>query len=304
MFGFRYLKSKPTDFVVLYRGGRVARQGLGLAGFVYMPFATGAAVPTDARDEIFAVEAMTVDYQTITIQGLISFRIKDASVAAARQDFSINLMTGAHTGEPMKQIVERLRAIAQTACRDALVRSTLDAALNKSDELSQVIMRGISDDKRLAADGIAVDRVLVLSLKPTPDIRKALEANLREQLLRQADAAMFERRRAATADEHDLKLRDEKNKRELAENALANEQALESERRKVAEVRAETSKAEASADAEALRIRLKPWSEIPPQQIAAMALKDWANRETALASLSIGGDALERLANQFAAKSE
>jgi regulator of protease activity HflC (stomatin/prohibitin superfamily) len=304
MFGFRYLKSKPTDYVVLYRGGRVVRQGLGLAGFVYMPFATGAAVPTDARDEIFAVEAMTVDYQTITIQGLISFRIKDASVAAARQDFSINLMTGAHTGEPMKQIVERLRAIAQTACRDALVRSTLDAALNKSDELSQVIMRGIADDKRLAADGIAVDRVLVLSLKPTPEIRKALEANLREQLLRQADAAMFERRRAATTDEHDLKLRDEKNKRELAENALANEQALESERRKVAEVRAETSKAEASADAEALRIRLKPWSEIPPQQIAAMAFKDWANRETALASLSIGGDALERLANQFAAKSE
>ena len=304
MFGFRYLKSKPTDYVVLYRGGRVARQGLGLAGFVYMPFATGAAVPTDARDEIFAVEAMTVDYQTITIQGLISFRIKDAPVAAARQDFSINLTTGAHTGEPMMQIVERLRAIAQTACRDALVRSTLDAALNKSDELSQVITRGIADDKRLAADGIAVDRVLVLSLKPTPEIRKALEANLREQLLRQADAAMFERRRAATTDEHDLKLRDEKNKRELAENALANEQALESERRKVAEVRAETSKAEASADAEALRIRLKPWSEIPPQQIAAMAFKDWANRETALASLSIGGDALERLANQFAAKSE
>jgi regulator of protease activity HflC (stomatin/prohibitin superfamily) len=277
---------------------------MALSGFVYMPFATGAAVPTDARDEIFAVEAMTVDYQTITIQGLISFRIKDASVAAARQDFSINLMTGAHTGEPMKQIVERLRAIAQTACRDALVRSTLDAALNKSDELSQVIMRGIADDKRLAADGIGVDRVLVLSLKPTPEIRKALEANLREQLLRQADSAMFERRRSATTDEHDLKLRDEKNKRELAENALANEQALESERRKVAEVRAETSKAEASADAEALRIRLKPWSEIPPQQIAAMAFKDWANRETALASLSIGGDALERLANQFAAKSE
>lgn len=304
MFGFRYLRSKPTDFVVLYRGGRVVRQGLGLAGFVYMPFATGAAVPTDARDEIFAVEAMTVDYQTITIQGLISFRVKDASVAAARQDFSINLMTGAHTGEPMKQIVERLRAIAQTACRDALVRSTLDAALNKSDELSQVIMRGIADDKRLAADGIAVDRVLVLSLKPTPEIRKALEAKLREQLLRQADAAMFERRRAATTDEHDLKLRDEKNKRELAENALANEQALEGERRKVAEARTETAKAEASADAEALRIRLKPWTEVAPQQIAAMAFKDWANRETALASLSIGGDALERLANQFAAKRE
>jgi len=305
MFGFRYLKSRLTDYVMLYRGGRIRRQGVGLAGFVYAPFATAAAVPTDARDEIFAVEAMTVDYQTITIQGLISYRIKDAAVAGTRQDFSINLATGAHTGEPMKQIVERLRAIAQTACRDALVRSTLDAALNKSDDLSQVIMRGIADDKRLAADGIGVDRVLVLSLKPTPEIRKALEANLREQLLRQADAAMFERRRAATADEHDLKLRDEKNKRELAETALANEQALETERRKVAEAKAETLKAEAGADAEALRIRLKPWTEISAQHISAMAFKDWANRDTGLTSLSLGGDALERLANQLtAAKSE
>lgn len=67
MFGFRYLKSRPTDYVMLYRGGRIRRQGVGLAGFVYAPFATAAAVPTDARDEIFAVEAMTVDYQTITI---------------------------------------------------------------------------------------------------------------------------------------------------------------------------------------------------------------------------------------------
>ena len=304
MFGFRYLKSRPTDHVILYSGGRVRRQGLGFAGFVYMPFATAAAVPTDARDEIFAVEAMTADYQTITIQGLISYRIKDAAIAATRQDFSINLMTGAHTAEPMKQIVERLRAIAQTACRDALVRSTLDAALNKSDELSQVIMKGIADDKRLAADGIGVDRVLVLALKPTPEIRKALEANLREQLLRQADSAMFERRRAATTDEHDLKLREEANKRELAERELGNEQALEAERRKVAEAKADTLKAEATADADALRIRIKPWTEISAQHISAMAFKDWANRDTSLTSLSLGADAMERLANQLTAKPE
>ncbi|MEQ1866264.1 MAG: hypothetical protein ABL996_16625, partial [Micropepsaceae bacterium] len=148
---------------------------------------------------------------------------------------------------------------------------------------------------------IGVDRVLVLSLKPTPEIRKALEAKLREELLRQADAAMFERRRAATTDEHDLKLRDEKNKRELAETALANEQALEDERRKLADAKAETLKAEAGAEAEALRIRLKPWTEISAQHISAMAFKDWANRDTALTSLSLGGDALERLANQLTA---
>lgn len=301
MLGFRYLKSRPIDFVLVYRGGRVRRQGLGLAGLVFTPFTTAAAVPTDARDEIFAVEAMSADYQTITIQGLISFRIQDAAVAAVHHDFSIDLSSGQHTGEPLKQIVERLRAISQTACRDALVRSTLDAALNKSDELAQVIMKGIKEDARLVADGIGVDRVLVLSLKPTPEIRKALEANLREQLLRQADAAVFERRRSAAADEHDLKLREEQNKRELTEKSLANEQGLEAERRKLADAKADTMGAEARAESDALRVRLEPWTELSPRQLAAMAFKDWANRETSLRSLSLGADTIDRLASQLEA---
>lgn len=301
MFGFRYFKSRPTDYVVLFSGGRPRRQGLGLSGFVFTPTTIAAAVPVDARDEIFAVEALTVDYQTLTVQGLLTYRVTDARLAATRQDFSINLFTGKHTGEPMKQIVERLRAIVQTACRDALVRSTLDAALNKADELSTAIMSTIAADKKLAADGIAVDRVLVLSVKPAPEIRKALEATLREQLLRSADAAVFERRRAALEDEHDIKLRDEKNKREIAEKELANQQALEIERKKLADAKAITVRAEAETDAAALRERLKPWAEIQPETIAAMAVKDWANRNEGLSSLVIGGDALDRLAGAMAA---
>jgi hypothetical protein len=163
-------------------------------------------------------------------------------------------------------------------------------------------MSTIAADKKLAADGIAVDRVLVLSVKPAPEIRKALEATLREQLLRQADSAVFERRRSALEDEHGIKLRDEQNKREIAEKELANQQALETERKKLADARAVTAKAEAEADAAALRERLKPWSEIGPQTIAAMAVKDWANRNEGLSSLALGGDALDRLADAMAVK--
>ena len=125
---------------------------------------------------------------------------------------------------------------------------------------------------------------------------------MREQLLRQADAAVFERRRAALEDEHDIKLRDEKNKREIAEKELANQQALETERKKLADARAVTSRAEAEAEAVALRERLKPWAEIAPQTISAMAIKDWANRNEGLSSLALGGDALGRLADAIAVK--
>jgi regulator of protease activity HflC (stomatin/prohibitin superfamily) len=296
MFGYIYFKPRPTDYVVIYSGGRARRQGQGLAGFVFRPWTTASAVPTDARDDIFAVEAMTQDFQTVTVQGLLTFRIVDAPTAAARQDFNVNLATGQHIGEPMKQIVERLRGIVQTACRDALVRLPLADALSTSDALSRAIKERVASDAKLKEDGIGVDRVLVLSVKPAPEIRKALEADLREQLLRRADAAMFERRRAATTDEHELKLKDEKNKRELAETELGNQLALEEERRRLAEAKAETLRTEAEAQARAVREQLKPFAELPPKQLAAIALRDWAIKGGQISSLSLGGDVLNDLA--------
>jgi regulator of protease activity HflC (stomatin/prohibitin superfamily) len=295
MLGYSYLKARPTDHVFFYSWGRVRRQGLGMSGFVFRPWATVATVPMDSRDDIFAVEAMTKDYQTVTVQGLLTFRIADAVQAVSRQDFSIDLKTGALTAEPMKQVVERLRGMVQTACRDALVKSALADALSTSDALSQAIRDRVSGDEKLKGDGIAVDRVLVLSVKPTPEIRKALEASMREQLLRQSDAATFERRRAAVADEHDLKLREQRNERQLAETNLSDELALEAERRRLAAAKAETAAVDAKARADALAMELAPLTAIPPQRLAAIALKIWAERGVQLSTLSLGGDSLTDL---------
>jgi regulator of protease activity HflC (stomatin/prohibitin superfamily) len=303
MLGFKFLTTRPTDHVVLYKSGRKAREGAGLGGIVFMPTATAAAVPMDARDDIFAVETMTVDYQTVVIQGLITFRIADANAAVQRQDFSIDLRNGRHLGEPMKQIVERLRAIVQSACRDALGRSSLDAALNKSDELSVAAMRSIAADAGLKADGIAVDRVLVMSVKPAPEIKKALEAKLRETLLREADTALFERRRAATADEHALKLREEADRQELATNEISNNLTLEAERAKLAEARAETALTEARSAAETNRERLKPFAEIGAAAVAAQALYELGIRGIVPANLSLGGDVAQQIAEAVARKS-
>ncbi len=301
MLGFHFFRSRPTDYVLMFSSGRMRRKGLGIGGLIYTPTTTAAAVPVDTRDDIFSVEAMTADYQTVTVQGQLTYRIAEPETAASRQDFAIDLKTGRHVGEPMKQVVERLRAIVQSACRDALVSSTLDAALNKAGDLSSAVIGTITRDTRISGDGIAVDRVLVLSVKPAPEIRKALEAELREQLLRKADSAVFERRRAAQGDEHDLKVREEQNRRELAESELKNQEALEAERKRVADARAATAMREAETDAEAARIRMKPWGELPATHIAAMAFKDWANRNTALQNLSLGGDVLSDLADAMKA---
>lgn len=296
MLGFKFITTRPTDHVVLYKSGRKAREGAGIGGLVFTPTATAAAVPMDSRDDFFSVETMTADYQTVTIQGLITFRIADAALAVLRQDFSIDIRTGQHKGEPMKQIVERLRGIVMSACRDALGRSTLDAALNKSEELSAVAMRTVSADSGLKADGIAVDRVLVLSVKPAPEIKKALEAKLREALLRDADTALFERRRAATADEHALKMRDESNRQELAATEIGNQLTLEAERKTLADAKAMTALAEAKSLAETNRERLRPFAELKPEQVVAQALYELGIRGVVPSTISLGNDIAQMIA--------
>ena len=40
MLGFRYLKVSPTTYVMLYRQGKVVREGLGLSFFYFAPTAS------------------------------------------------------------------------------------------------------------------------------------------------------------------------------------------------------------------------------------------------------------------------
>lgn len=297
MLGLLSIKSRATDHVFLFSGGKLAHHGAGLSGLLFAPFATAAVVPIDARDDVFAVEGVTADFQTVTIQGLISHRISDPKAAVKRQDFSVALPSFRPHAEPMKQIAERLKAIAQAAARETLARATLDDALTKSAELSSTIMSAIQSDAGVTAAGVGVDRVLVLSIKPAPEIRKALEADIREQLLRKADAAVFERRRAAAADEHDLQLRNAENAAELARAEIADAKELEIEKLSLAQAQAETRRTEAESAAEAERLALAPWAALSPSHIASIALKNWAGANASLSSLSISGDSLEKIAN-------
>jgi regulator of protease activity HflC (stomatin/prohibitin superfamily) len=300
MFGLLSITSRATDYVFLYSGGKLVHQGAGLSGLLFAPFATAAVVPIDARDDIFAVESVSADFQTLTIQGLISHRISDPNAAVKRQDFSVRLPSFKPHAEPMKQIAERLKAIAQTAARETLAKVTLDDALTKSGDLSAAIMSAIQSDAGVSDAGVAIDRVLVLSIKPAPEIRKALEADIREKLLRNADAAVFDRRRAAAADEHDLKLRNEESAAELARAEISNAKALEGEKLTLAKARAETIKEEAASAADAERLRIEPWTALSPAIIAALGLKEWAGANASLTSLTISGDSLDKIASALA----
>ena len=77
MLGFRFIKAQPTDYILLYKRGAVAREGAGIAFFYFAPAASLVRVPMESVDAPFIFNEVTADFQEITIQGQITYRTAD-----------------------------------------------------------------------------------------------------------------------------------------------------------------------------------------------------------------------------------
>ena len=73
MLGLRFIKVQPTIYLLQYQGGRIVREGAGLSFFYYGPTTSLVAIPTASVEEPFIFEETTMDHQTVTIQGQVSY---------------------------------------------------------------------------------------------------------------------------------------------------------------------------------------------------------------------------------------
>jgi superoxide dismutase len=90
MFGIRAIKAQPTQYVIQFRNGRPRREGAGLTMLYYAPTSALVVVPTASADVPFMFEEVTADFQNVTIQGQVSYRIADPRRTAALLDFGVD----------------------------------------------------------------------------------------------------------------------------------------------------------------------------------------------------------------------
>ena len=75
MFGIGYFKAQPTEFVRKVAGGRVRREGRALS-FYYIKRRTSiVVVPVSSADAAFVFNEQTGNYQAVTIQAQLTYRI-------------------------------------------------------------------------------------------------------------------------------------------------------------------------------------------------------------------------------------
>ncbi|MFD5698652.1 SPFH domain-containing protein [Streptomyces lasiicapitis] len=243
--GLRHLRSAPTAHIRHHRNGRLAHDGPGLS-FWFRPLSAALSeVPVDDRELAVAFHARTADFQDVTVQATVTYRVSDPALAAARLDFSVDPDTGSWRSAPLEQLSTLLTESAQQHALDVLARTPLAEAL--ADGVAAVRERigaGLAAEPRLPATGIEVVAVRVVAIRPEPEVERALRTPARERIQQDADSATYERRAVAVQRE-----------RAIAENEMASRIELARQEERLVEQHGTNARREAEEKAAADAVR-------------------------------------------------
>jgi regulator of protease activity HflC (stomatin/prohibitin superfamily) len=290
-----FFKGQPTDYVVKYVGGRVRREGAGLA-FWYLPHATQiVTVPTSSVDTAFVFNEVTSNFQSVTMQGQFTYRIHEPRRAAELLNFSIDPAKRSYVSTDPEKLPQRIANVIQMETRSEIQVRTLEQTIAQSQEIAAQVARRIREGALLAPMGAELLSVYFLAAKPTPEVAKALEAEYRETLLRKADEAVYARRAAAVEEE-----------RKIKERELSTEVTLEQQRRELielqgnnaqqeAELRGKAQETEAGYRARAWELELGVYKAMDPRTILALAMKDIGANAARIGNLNITSEVLAAL---------
>ena len=272
-----YYKGEPNSYVLSHRNGKLKKHGPGI-NFFYMPRTTSIAViPVSSQDSPFIFNETTADYQEVSIQGTLTYRVTKPTELAKRLDFTISPKTHNYTSEDPDHLVERLVNSVQAQIRNEINGLGLEEALTRVKDLEEKVKADVRGSAEL-------DELHFSAIRPTPEMQKALEADFRESLHRRADQAIYARRKSAVDEE-----------RKIRESEMNTDVELENRRKDLVDMQARNSLALAEAEAKAEELKLEPYGELPPQALVGLALKEWAANAGRIDNLSITPDLLSKV---------
>ena len=309
-----YFKANPTDYILHFSKGKLVREGAGLSFFYFGPASSIVSVPLASVNIPFVFNEPTADFQTLTIQGQITYRIVDARKAAAMLDFTVD-SGGHYLSDQYQKLPERLVYGLQTLLRAEIQDLPLKDALVHGDSLTAAVLDRLKSSPEVAQIGVEMLNLAVLSLRPTPEMAKALEAETREAMNRGADEAVYTRRNAAIEQERRLKENElqtellvQNKQRELHERDMEAQIALETQRAALTDQKSENERKEADSRAYALKAVIAPvqgldWRVLMmlnPQNgdarnTIAMAFQDLAANAQKIGELNVSPDLLRTL---------
>lgn len=304
---FRQLRSEASVHIQLYKGGRRVRSGRGLAFWFIADGASVAEIPMDQRDLPFLFNSRSKDFQEITVQGMIVWRVSDPEKLADRIDFSIDLSRGVLLGQPVDQIATLLTGLAQQLTAEYLAQNDVSALLASGlQPLKERMEAGLVGALALSAIGLDVANVRVADVSPSSELKRALQTPTFERLQQQADEATFQRRALAVEKERAIAENELNNKIELARRQKELIEHEDENGRNRAAAEAAAKKIENDSAAEGIRTveqartdmeraRMEIYGDLPPAVLVGLAAREFAGKLQSIEHLTVTPDMISNL---------
>lgn len=333
MFGIKHIKFDSLTHVFFFQNGELKKQGRGLSFFYFSPNSSIVAIPMGSNDLPFIFMESTNDYQTVTIQGQISYKVNNPKMLADILDFTVT-DSGIYKKNDIEKLNQRIINEAQTSTSSFIHNIGLKEAIRSAKEIEGRILEGLKSSEAISMLGIEILGASVLAVQATPEMSKALETETRERLQQEADQAIYERRNFAVEQERKIKESelnteiaieekqkqiDEKrmesevqrmeNQRKLREMNIEADIAIENQRKLFIEQKTENDKKEAEVQGFQIEAMLKPYRDMDwraltalagntdPRNNIALAFRELAQNTEKIGNLNITPDLLETIMN-------
>jgi hypothetical protein len=335
MLGIKHIKFDSMTYVIHYRNGKILREGRGLSFFYFSPNSSIVAIPIGSNDLPFIFSEITSDFQTINIQGQITYKVGNPKLLSEILDFTVN-DNGQYKKNDLEKLNQRIINEAQTSITSYVRELKLIDAICSAPLIENHIMNGLKNNPSISMLGIDILGVAILGVHPTPEMARALETVTREKLQQEADQAIYERRIFAVEQERKIKeselnteiaieekqkqivqkkletqLQELENDRKLKEFELETNITIEQNRSKLIDLKSINDKKDAEAKSYAIETLLKPYKEIDwkiltalssnsdPRVNISLAFRELANNAEKIKNLNISPDLLNSLLNDF-----
>ena len=333
MFGLKHIKFDAMTYVLHFKNGSITKEGRGLSFFYFAPNSSIVAIPMGSNDLPFIFSESTNDYQTVNIQGQISYKISKPKELADVLDFTVNDY-GQYKKNDIEKLNQRIINEAQTATSSYLHSIKLKDAIRSAKTIEERIMEGLKSSAAIGMLGIEILGANVLGISATPEMARALETDTREKLQQEADQAIYERRNFAVEQERKIKeselnteiaveekqkqiaekkmesdVQKSDNDRKLREMKVKADISVENQRKLLIQQKTENDRKEAETQGFVIETTLKPYKDIDwktltalnnnpdPKFNIALAFRQLAENADKIGNLNISPELLDSLLN-------
>jgi regulator of protease activity HflC (stomatin/prohibitin superfamily) len=286
---FTFAKFGPTEYVIHFKNGRVRKEGRGLSFFYWVPTASIVAIPMASSDLPFVFQLLTADFQTVTVQGQLTYRVTQPRRLADLLNFTVDV-AGAYKSRDPEKLGQRLINEAQAAAATTVAQLPLRDALRGAAVIEAAVTAGLRASESMTMLGVEPVHVSVTNVTATPEMARALEAESRERLQQEADMAIYARRNNAVSEERTIRESElnteiavEEKKRQIRETQTQADIAIEERRRQLVELQAANERTSAETKAFALDAMLRPLAGLEWEKLAALSGGGAADSRIAIA---------------------